>query len=96
MNSWFKDGSPPVNVMHPILSTFVEDECCLFSIAVSMDRFHESIPMENYLKYLTCGFYSDSKVSNMTDSQIIPRGRGMDVADGRNNRNISEMYLNVS
>lgn len=72
---------------------FVEDECCLFSIAVSMDRFHESIPMENYLKYLTCGFYSDSKVSNMTDSQIIPRGRGMDVADGRNNRDISEMYF---
>lgn len=71
----------------------VDEERYMFSIAVSMDRFHESIPMENYLKYLTCGFYSDSKVSNMTDSQIIPRGRGMDVADGRNNRDISEMYF---
>lgn len=50
-----------------------------FCIGVSLDKYHEEIPLENYLKYLYSGVYTNSKEWHGGDEFVIARGRGRDI-----------------
>lgn len=53
----------------------IEEELYMFGLAVSMDEFHEPIPLENWLKYRLSGVYSSIKESDFSKGGVIARGR---------------------
>lgn len=55
-----------------------EDIECSMSVAVSLDRFHRQIPLENYLFFRQFSFYSNAK-ENEGQTRIIPTGRASDI-----------------
>lgn len=57
-------------------NALVEEEFYMFGLAVSMDDFHEPIPLTNWLKYRTSGVYSPVKEQNYQKTGIIARGKG--------------------
>lgn len=61
--------------------SFLEDYKYQFGIAVSLDMFHEPIPMKNYIKYYTSGIYMDIKELDYSKTGVISRGRGMGLAN---------------
>lgn len=56
--------------------SFMEEYKYQFGIAVSLDMFHEPIPMENYMKYYVSGIYQDVKEIDYSRMGVISRGRG--------------------
>lgn len=68
------------------------DECELdeFAIAVSGDPYHEEVPVENLVRYLRCGFFSDSKIDD--GRFIISRGRGKNLSHAYA-RDIRNLYI---
>lgn len=63
-----------------------------FGIAVSMDEYHEPISLMNYLKYRTCGVYSEVKECDYSKGGVIARGRGMYIY-GAHDRSYSEFSV---
>lgn len=45
-----------------------------FTISVSVDKFHEEIPVQNYIKYRTCGLYSEEH-EFLEERHLVLRGR---------------------
>lgn len=71
-----------------ILSYFDDEECDYrFDIAVSMDNWHDAIPITTWLKWKKCGFYSHAKeVPPSKDNsfrQVLCMGRAEDLPIGR-------------
>lgn len=57
-------------------SSMLKEEYYMFGVAVSMDKYHEPIPLKNWLKYRTSGVYSDAKEVDYSKAGVIARGRG--------------------
>lgn len=78
--------------VNPGLTKYILSEG-MFGIAVSLDTFHEDIPLDNYLKYATCGFYSDSKEVDFKTHKawVVRRGRG-DSVEGSQCRDLRSFH----
>lgn len=57
-------------------AAFLDDMKYMFSIAVSIDKFHEPIPLENWFKYYISGVYSNAKEMDYGKTGVIARGWG--------------------
>lgn len=71
----FGDGSMDYSSCRFIRNIY-EDMRYSFSIAVSMDAYHEPIDQTNYIKYLTSGVYSEVKERDFSNGGVLSRGRG--------------------
>lgn len=71
----FGDGSMDYSSCRFIKSMY-ENVRYYFSIAVSMDIYHEPIDQMNYMKYLTSGVYSEVKEQDFSNGGVLSRGRG--------------------
>lgn len=70
--------------VNPGLTKYILSEG-MFGIAVSLDTFHDDISLDNYLKYVTCGVYSDSKEIDFETHKdwVVKRGRGNSVKNAQ-------------
>lgn len=66
-----------------------------FGLAVSMDKFHDPIPFENWLKYYMSGVYSNSKESDFDKESVLARGYGTGIY-GSIERPLLELYVQES
>lgn len=68
----------------------MDDEMYAFGVSVSLDKYHDPISVENYLKYRYSGIYSHSK--EQEDVYVLARGRGENIPGARA-RAIREIYI---
>lgn len=76
MERKFGDGSYMDYSSRRFIKSMYEDMRYLFSIAVSVDAYHEPIDQTNYIKYLTSGVYSEAKEWDFSNGGVLSRGRG--------------------
>lgn len=69
-----------------------DEEISNFAIAVSLDKFHEAIPLSNLIKYKHSGFYTNIMETNFDKQSVLARGRGATIR-GAFQRNIWQLYF---
>lgn len=72
----------------------IEETLYMFGLSVSLDEFHESIPLENWFKYRLSGVYSSVKETDFSKGGVIARGRGGDIP-GSIYRDYRKLYVEM-
>lgn len=70
----------------------MEDTLYMFGLSVSLDTFHEPIPLNNWFKYRLSGVYSSVKETDFSAGGVIARGRGEDIP-GSMYRDYTKLYV---
>lgn len=89
-NNFNLNGNVPRKQMR---LTSSEDLFGYSGICVSLDEYHEEIPMENYLKYRMLSYYSPQKEHYDDNFVLLNEGNAAINGIGKNNKPISEINI---
>lgn len=71
----------PGTINPMFLPSIIENDTSMFGIAVSIDKYHEDIPMDSYIRYYYSGVFNDSKITDFDEHFVLSMGRGKGLQD---------------